>query len=188
VQTSWKVIETVLKEHAHSVYKSLRPPASESQIVHLAEMVGELPRDFLNSLGIHDGMSKAGVIHFVNYMTLVPIATIISDWKLLWKLQCECDCKGDQITRTRKIKNDAHWRRGWVPIMDFEGDKFVLDLDPGPTGKRGQLISWYNSGSRPMRVLADSFTAWLDNVAEVLKQRRFNLDEWGGIHLRKQLA
>jgi cell wall assembly regulator SMI1 len=121
-------------------------------------------------------------------MTLLPCAEIASDWKLLWELQRECSFRGDQVTRTRKIKNDTHWRSGWIPIMDFEGDKVVLDLDPGPGGKCGQVIRWYNYGGRPMCVLAESYAAWLAQIAEELSHRRFTLDEWGGIHLRKRLA
>lgn len=191
VATSWKLIEGVLEEHAHSAYKALRPPASRRQIDRLQEVLkAKLPGDLVNSLRIHDGMSTAGTTRqdFVNYMTLLPCARVIANWKLLWSLQCECEFGGDQVTRTRKIKNDAHWRAGWVPIMEFEGDLIVLDLDPGPTGRRGQVVAWYNYGSRPMRVLADSFGGWLDTVADELVNRRFTLDEWGGIHLRKRLA
>jgi cell wall assembly regulator SMI1 len=39
------------------------------------------------------------------------------------------------------------------------GDLTVLDLDPGPSGKKGQIFPWYNNGSTPMRVVAESFPA-----------------------------
>jgi cell wall assembly regulator SMI1 len=191
VATSWRTIDSILKEHAHSAYEALRPPASIKQIDRLQRVLGTaLPRDLLNSLQIHDGMPVRSAPRqvFINYMTLLPCAEIASDWKLLWELQRECDFGGDQVTRIRKIKNDAHWRSGWIPIMDFEEDKVVLDLDAGAGGKCGQIIRWYNNGSRPMHVLAESYAAWLAQVAEELSHRRFTLDEWGGIHLRKRLA
>jgi cell wall assembly regulator SMI1 len=191
VATSWKLIEDVLKEHAHSAFKALRPPATKKQINRVQEVLEtRIPVDFLNSLRIHDGMDDVGAAdcNFIDYMILVPIATIISDWKMLWDMQRECEFGGNQFTRTRSIRNDAHWRAGWVPIMDFNGDHVVLDLDPGPKGKHGQLISWDNYGDRPMRVLAESFGEWLHLVAEELVRRRFSLDEYGGIHLRKRLT
>jgi cell wall assembly regulator SMI1 len=191
VASSWKIIESVLKEHAHSAFRSLRPPASDRQVAKLESVLGtHLPRDFIASLKIHDGMKSSGgnVEAFVDYKTLNPCSRIATDWKLLWELQCECEFAGDRETRTREIKNDTHWRAGWIPIADFEGDKLVLDLDPGPTGNYGQVFSWYNYGSYPMRVFADSCSAWLDAVAEQLSKRQFKLDEFGGIHLKRRLA
>ena len=68
------------------------------------------------------------------------------------------------------------------------GDLLVLDLDPGPAGKRGQLFPWYNNGATAMRVVADSFPAWLDAVAEELAAGRFTLDDLGTIQLRRKLV
>jgi molybdopterin molybdotransferase len=191
VASSWKLIDEVLKEHASSTFRALRGPARPKAIEGLQELVGgKLPLDFIASLRVHDGMRgvNAAGPNFVNYKFLLPIANIQSEWRMLWDLQRECEFGGDQVTRTRKLKNDAHWRAGWIPVMDFNGDKLVLDLDPGPGGNRGQLFLWYNYGSTRMRVVADSFAGWLDALATELTSRRFTLDEWGSIHLRKLLA
>ena len=37
--SSWDVIEGVLKENAHSAYKALKPPASETSIARLETLV-----------------------------------------------------------------------------------------------------------------------------------------------------
>jgi hypothetical protein len=68
------------------------------------------------------------------------------------------------------------------------GDLTVLDLEPGPSGKKGQIFSWYNNGSTTMEVVADSFPAWLDALARELVARRFTLDEMGTINLKRQPA
>lgn len=67
--------------------------------------------------------------------------------------------------------------------MDSDGDKVVIDLDPGPKGKLGQVFEWSNSGSFPMRLLADSFGEWLSGIADRFAKRHFRLDEFGGIWL-----
>jgi cell wall assembly regulator SMI1 len=67
--------------------------------------------------------------------------------------------------------------------MDADGDKLVLDLDPAPGGSVGQVFKWSNTGSSPLRVLAQSFGEWLAGLAEALSKRRFGLDEHGGIWL-----
>jgi cell wall assembly regulator SMI1 len=95
---------------------------------------------------------------------------------------------GDQVTRTRKIKNDRRWRDGWIPFAeDAGGDLMVLDLDPGPTGKAGQIFPWYTNGATAKRVVAESDAAWLNALAEELSGRRFTLDELGTLQLRRRL-
>ncbi|WP_425267204.1 SMI1/KNR4 family protein [Aeoliella straminimaris] len=181
----------MLREHAHTVYNALRPPATDSAITNLsAEIPCQLPSSLLQSLQVHDGIedSRSGAHRLFDNMALLTAEEIASTWRMQWNLQCECDFGGCHFTQTRSLKNDARWRRNWIPIMDCEGDHLVLDLDPGPTGKHGQVFAWYNYGSRPMRVVAESLRHWLHVVADELQHRRFTLDEWGHISLNKRLT
>jgi internalin A len=188
VATSWKVIEEVLREHAHSAFKALRPPASRGDIRELEAALGRwLPNGLVASLRIHNGMT--GRNDLVDYMSLLSAERIGYWWRLHSQFQRDWEAGGDQVTRTRKIKNNLRWRDGWIPLMeDLGGDLMVIDLDPGPTGTRGQIFQWYNYGSTPRRVTADSLPAWLDALAEALVHRRFTLDDLGTINLRKRLT
>lgn len=57
VATSWTLIEQILKEHAHSVYRSLRPPASERRMTLLNGVLpAPVPHAFEQSIRLHDGM------------------------------------------------------------------------------------------------------------------------------------
>jgi cell wall assembly regulator SMI1 len=105
------------------------------------------------------------------------------------RYQREWEPGGDQVTRTRKIRNDLGWRDGWIPFaVTAGGDLMVIDLDPGPTGTAGQVFRWYGYGGTPRHVVADSFPAWLDAVAEQLVRRQFTLDDMGTINLRHRLT
>lgn len=191
VATSWQIIDNVLKENANTVFKALRPPATDGAIAKInATIPGTLPRAFVQSLQVHDGIrdSRSGLHRIFDNMAMLTIAEIIATWRMEWDMQVECEFEGCPLTRTRKLKNDIRWRAKWVPFLDCEGDKLVIDLDPGPTGKLGQVFRWYNYGSRPRQVIADSFSHWLHQVADELHQRRFKLDEWGGICLTKWLT
>jgi len=184
VRGSWSLIEEVLRENANSVFRALRKPASETQVRRLeSKFPAKLPRDFVQSLKVHDGLrnSYLGQIRLFDYWALLPVSAIATIWKMMTDLQRECGFGGCQFTVTPKIKNDAHWRPGWVPFMDADGDRLVVDLDPGPNGKVGQVFKWSNSGSFPMTIQADSFGAWLAATAEKLSKRRFRLDEFGSI-------
>jgi len=188
VTSSWQVIENVLQENAHSAYQALRPPVTDHKIRQFEKLLGQkLPPDFVTSLRVHDGMR--GTAELINYLSLLPVSRSRSWWQVQCRVQEMGEFGGNRYTRTRKIKNDARWRPGWVPVMaDAGGNLLVLDLDPGPAGRRGQLFPWYNNGEGVMRVIAESFTAWLDALAEELIHRRFTLDEFGGIQLRKRLV
>ena len=46
----------------------------------------------------------------------------------------------------------------------------------------------FPDGATAMRVMAESYPAWLDALSDELAHRRFTLDEFGTIQLRKRLA
>ncbi len=186
VAASWTTIEGVLWENAHSVYRALRKPATDAQISRLRKMVPtKLPQDFVQSLKTHDGLrnSYLGPIRLFDYNALLPISTIITEYKTLSGLQVECGFHGGLSDGDSRVRNDFHWRLGWLPFMDADGDKLVLDLDPAPSGSVGQVFAWSNTGSSPIRVLAPSFGEWLAGLAESLDKRKFALNEQGSISL-----
>ena len=188
VPVAWRMIETVLHENAHSVFRALRKPATDTQLRRLeSKLKAKLPRDFVKSWMIHDGLrnSYLGQIRLFNYWAFLPLSKILSEWKMMTDFQAEYGFLGCQLEVSPRIKNSAHWRVGWVPFMDADGDKVVLDLDPGLKGKIGQVFEWSNSGSFPMRLLADSFGEWLSGIAERFSRRQFRLDEFGRIWLDK---
>jgi cell wall assembly regulator SMI1 len=186
VAASWRIIEGVLWENAHSLYRALRKPATDAQVARLAKLVpAKLPRDFVQSLKTHDGLrdSYLGLNRLFDYNALLPLSAIIREYRGICRHQAQFGGDGGQAGNDPEVRNDARWRPGWVPVMDSDGDKLVLDLDPAPGGSVGQVFEWSSTGSLPLRVLAPSFGEWLAGLAEVLAQRRFGLDEFGGIWL-----
>lgn len=122
VAASWRMIDDVLRENAHSVFLALRKPVSDTQLRRLeSRLPAKLPRDFVNSWKIHDGLrdSYQGQIRLFNYWAFLPANTILADWKMLTDLQTECDSGGCQFEVTPRIKNDAHGvsvgSPSWIP-------------------------------------------------------------------------
>jgi cell wall assembly regulator SMI1 len=186
VTASWRVIEEVLWENAHSVYRALRKPVTSTQLARLTRLVPtQLPRDFVQSLRVHDGLNNSylGLVRLFDYNALLPVRAIITEYRMMCRHQARYGGTGGQAGHDSGVRNDARWRPGWVPIMDADGDKLVLDLDPAPGGTVGQVVSWSATGSTRLRVLAPTFGEWLADLAEALSKRRFGLDEFGGIWL-----
>lgn len=65
------------------------------------------------------------------------------------------------------------WNRAWIPLTHSgSGDHLCLDLAPGRTGKKGQIIRfWHDDGSR--NVLAKSFAEILQKYAEDLESGKY---------------
>jgi cell wall assembly regulator SMI1 len=186
VAASWRTIEGVLWENAHSVYRALRKPATDRQIARLAKLVpAKLPRDFVQSLQTHNGLrdSYLGQNRLFDYYALMPVSALIAEYKMLCELEALDPIGGSHAGADVAIRNDARFRPGWVPFMDADGDKLVLDLDPAPGGTYGQVFEWSSTGSTCNRVVAPSFGAWLAGLADTLVKRRIELDEYGGIWL-----
>ena len=77
VAESWRTIEGVLWENAHSLYRALRKPATDAQLARLVKLVPvKLPRDFVQSLKTHDGLrdSYCGQNRLFDYNALLPIS------------------------------------------------------------------------------------------------------------------
>src|SRR4051812_4799985 len=185
VAASWRTIEGVLWENAHSLYRALRKPATDAQVARLARLPAKLPRDFVKSLKTHDGLrgSYLGQNRLFDYNALLPVDGIISEYRMLCRHQEQFPDVTGVAGHDPEIRVDARWRPGWVPFLDADGDKLVLDLDPAPGGSAGQVFQWYGNGATRMRVLAPSFGGWLASLAEALSKRWFGLDELGGIWL-----
>jgi cell wall assembly regulator SMI1 len=188
VAASWKVIEEVLRENANSVFRALRKPASRGDLKRLAAAFPrhKLPSDLLQSLAIHDGLddSYLGNNRLFDYWALLPAAAMVDAAKVQ-RDRMEM-LKEDGVNRRVKpggpVKTDLQWRDGWIPFMDAGGDKLVIDLDPGPRGRVGQVIKFYNAENR-LPLIAPSFRAWLSTLADRLGPREFQLDEYGGISI-----
>jgi cell wall assembly regulator SMI1 len=73
----------------------------------------------------------------------------------------------------------------WVPIIqDFGGSYIGIDLDPGPTGRCGQVIV-FGSDEDDMYVLADSWEQFLDLILEQIDKQPVDL--LGNDHLHDYL-
>jgi molybdopterin molybdotransferase len=190
VRQSWKTIEQQLREHAPEISRRLSPPASAESIARLeSTLKRRLPADFKESLAIHNGISqRTAHTPLVNNDCLCSTTEIAREWRMMKKLMDDghFDLDGEPgcpDTRTRKIKNDAWWRTGWIPFTESDGNKFVIDLDPPKLGKKGQIFYFWNSGHSPREVVASSYADWLAQLANHLQRGRFQVIRPGYIEI-----
>jgi uncharacterized protein len=184
VAKSWELIRARFKEHSHSTFLALRPPATKAAITKLEQTLGvKLPAAVRQSYLTHDGMTDVGWPTLSNYHRLLPLKGIGRCHKLALSYPWD-EPNPRELGDKGRIKNDLRWRAKWVPLLDEAGGDLIgLDLDPGPEGTRGQLFRWANYGSPDPYVIAGSFAEWLDRLATELEHYRFTFTDYGALQL-----
>jgi hypothetical protein len=155
IAASWRTIEAVLWENAHSVFRALRGPVTDAQLARLGRVVpARLPRDFVQSHRTHDGLrnSYLGLNRLFDYYALMPVSAIIAEHKILWGLQAQDPVGGRRRGRAKPAKKGSG-----VDFKLFCGEVFEIDSRPRSPGnpaffrRRAGPSSWRASPA-PRRV------------------------------------
>ena len=185
IKTCWTILEDVFREHAHSRYRALRPPASAASLTYLERVIGQpIPNPLRRSLLIHDGMRDHQFNGFFNGSGLLPARAIARTWRMRCEVHQTTDPGGPNDADPR-IKRDHWWRPGWLPITDENGNMHVIDLDPAPGGKVGQVFLFRNSGGG-RQVIAADYNQWLDHIAGLYHDRKFRFNQNGHLWMDDQ--
>lgn len=175
VAFSWRRIERWLRVHAPEILDALRPGASQQQISSFEQAAGlTLPKDVRETYRIHDGQEESypGPIVGEPFDPLQESQTIIG----LYRKMCDeyeladADCELDASCTSYPV--DAircryfNWR--WIPIGDWDGNAYGIDLDPGPNGVSGQVIN-FGRDEEQKYVLALSWAHFLEDIADELE-------------------
>jgi cell wall assembly regulator SMI1 len=177
VKASWKRIEKWLRENAPSQAKSLGKGATSAQVNRLESRLGvSLPAQFIESYSHHDG--QKGDCDFIpdGYGTfyLLTLRDIPREWRLWNELTDSGEFDHQEATPDEGVAEDW-WNRGWIPFAsNGGGDHLCIDLAPAKGGKVGQVIKMQHDDS-DRKLLAPSFAAWLNHLAEALKNGELDL-------------
>lgn len=174
IDAIWKDIEAWLAEHAPDRAAELRPGASDAAIEALEKKIGhKLPADYVASLARHDG--AANLSSYV-YQDSKSVAAS-------WEAMRETPTEGREIDAPEaKVIKPVWWNKAWVPFAeDSGGNLLCLDLDPGPKGKKGQVLV-FEMSMGPGPEGHASFGEWLADYRDGLKAGRFVVDDGGFIY------
>jgi len=199
VAASWTRIDAWLDANAPQVMATLQPGASDEQLADCESKIGQpLPADVKESFRIHDGqvddteygvmdVPAAGLMPFVgrSYLgepsyELLPLERLVKDWKMLSGINFG-GRKGEPDPGIR----DEWYHPGWLPIStNGGGDYFCVDVAPTALGTVGQVITT-NHDNRKRRLVAPSFTAYLEQLADGLENGAIYLEEDGSSFICK---
>ncbi|MFG6444265.1 SMI1/KNR4 family protein [Microbacterium sp. P07] len=167
----------------------LNPPATPQQIEAVEAEIGQRFPDDLRAAYLHGDGQPAHSSGLIGGLFWLTLAHSLGEWRV-WR---EVVAEHGQIARHASFEpgmiREAYFEPGWWPIAsDGGGNHIAVDLTPGPSGTRGQVISCGRDEDY-MHVYATSFEDFLGRVIRVAQKRGVDLhdehpwwapmDSWG---------
>lgn len=171
VDAVWNDIEAWYGEHAPDQVENLAEGAGDAQIAAFRKATKlALPDDYEASLRRHDGYV------YIDDYEYVPLENVQETWSDMKDNLKEREYEGMEVADTGGgVIKDTFWNAGWIPFAeDGGGNLLCLDMDPGPKGKKGQVVKW-EIGAGPGPTEHDSFTAWLAAYRDDLLAGKFKV-------------
>jgi cell wall assembly regulator SMI1 len=186
VEEAWRRFEQWFQQRFPEHLHYWRPGVAAGEIPAFEEAIGRtLPEEVRLSYRLHDGL-PGGFFSGMDFLSLKESLTRWREWQdllrvepavreLNLRLQEQGTCIPQDTVRPGYVNP------GWVPLVsDAVGNHFGVDLDPGPEGILGQLITFGRDQDQKV-VLAWSWGWFLTDLAEELEQGNFRIVESYGL-------
>lgn len=180
VRSAWRRLEAWCRRHAPGLLDGLNPPASDARIACFERLIGrELPEVVRESYRIHDGQAGEGKpCGLVWGLPILSLDMASALWKQDREIEDESAASFLSSSPEGAIRLSLTGP-GWIPLsMDWGGAHFGIDLQPGPTGHAGQVITFGRDNDR--YVIAWSWDRFLTGVATELEAGNFRLRKAAG--------
>jgi cell wall assembly regulator SMI1 len=180
----WQEIDLWLSAHAPIIFHSLCAGASVESVAETESALGIVfPSDVQQSVRIHDGQKGGRVWHplIEDGWELLSLKEMVSHWQL-WELSQRNGVFAALTSQPVQGIRERWWHSKWIPVATCHtGSSICLDLDPSPSGVKGQIIAVFHDD--PTRhIVAPSWEAWLNAFAADLEQGRyFFSEEYAGL-------
>lgn len=178
-----------LREHHPAVADSLRPPATESQIENLEQLIGDrLPEDVRELYLLADGQGERQSL-FVEGFQFLPLAEVGRTWQMMSALHQQLSRQGgtEEGEKPQGPVRDLWWHPRWIPFAyHIRGDHYCIDLSPAPGGEIGQILDFIHDDT-PRRHLGFSITDFLGELEQGLRSGRYLMDPDSGAFDRREV-
>lgn len=182
VKSAWRRLEKWAAVHLPRSLDFLNPPSSSEELDKLENAIGtSLPKDVRDFYLLRNGQHGGPGVIFG--LPIESLAQVVNHWQNWTKGYGENVMDGsapslDEVCRSFPCDFVRHvyFDPGWIPLTyDSGGNHIGVDLNPGPNGKRGQVII-FGRDDELHCVLALSWGQFLTDLADELDQGNFSLD------------
>lgn len=171
VEEIWQRLERALADLYPKRLHGLNDGAESDDIKRVEALIeAPLPEEFQASLRLHDGQrwENSGVLggawELLSAAAVVRLLEMHQGFMRDAQLREFFSSPASNLKQPQKIK-PFNWNGKWVPIADNSGDMHMIDLDPAEKGEVGQILL-YRRGMGPIKVIAGSYSQWLESYAE----------------------
>lgn len=150
-------------------------PMGDRERKKVEELVGPLPDDFLAYLQLAHGASRLAFFEYSSF----DLAHMAEESEQQRRRHADASERSPRLEENGPLRN-CFWHQGWLPFAgDGGGNLICLDLDPAPSGRRGQVFYW-DSITGPQAPVARSFLAFLASYREKLLSGGYRYDPDSG--------
>jgi cell wall assembly regulator SMI1 len=156
--TDYDALIARIEEKAKEAGVTLAAGVSEEEIAAAEEALGQALPDAVKAFyRRHDG---AVDFPAVEWRELLSLQRMVQEWRI-WKELFDEEIFGGVVEQPEAGVQDAWWIPAWIPVTyDGSGNHHMLDLAPGPGGRYGQILSFWEDDPR-RTVVGESFLTWL---------------------------
>lgn len=172
VQAVWTRLEHWLADHLAALANDLAPSATEADLEALADRTGlALSEDLRAVYRRHDGQQSPvpGLFFGLRFLSASEAGDEWARWAEL--LRDDPDLAADVTVDSvpEGAVRPVYFFESWLPVAtDGAGNGLAVDLDPGPNGTPGQVIT-FGADEPTRRVVAASlpdFVGWCAQTCE----------------------
>lgn len=176
VSNSFQRIHTWLATNAPATLDALNPPATAAQLDELEHAVGmPLPNGLRELYSLHDGTDTNRLVSLMYGMTFLPLDQVLREINYSKEFVAE---GGESLVFAEPgILQERIFHPTRIPICtDGSTCLLCVDLEPGPSGSRGQVILLDHERSVGL-LIASSVEEMFDIHAKLLEDGRYSLNE-----------
>ncbi|MDL4773645.1 SMI1/KNR4 family protein [Actinomadura xylanilytica] len=153
--------------------EELPPPADEEDLDAAEEELGfPLPADLRALYRVCDGDDDLGLLFRYGWLTAGELADHDDEWAMIsreWEYDQHRRILLDPVPAGAVRRSIM--RPGWIPFAHSTGgDFYAVDMDPGPAGRPGQVISIGTHHAHGPVYIADSVTTLVRRLVEALER------------------
>ena len=176
-------LERWLATYRPAILANLLPPAHERELRLLETTIGaSLPPSLVSLYRWRNGQRDLGQGGPFYGLAFLSIADVIEQWEVWRGVEDmpESDMRSldeSQSSVVPGVVKELYTNRLWIPIAhDWGGNHIGVDLDPGPSGRVGQVIN-FGRDEEAKFVLGQTVEDFIDRIATELEAGNFVIDD-----------
>lgn len=174
-------LERWLAAHRPHILANLQPPATDAELAVLQDRIGAtLPEPLLRLYRWKNGqreLGRAGPFYGLAFLSVDDALDQWTAWKSVADDDPEYAAEPSGTSVVPGVVKELYVNSSWIPFVhDWGGNHIGVDLDPGPSGRVGQVINFGRDEDAKF-VLGATVGDFIERIVTELEAGNFVLDD-----------